>query len=60
MHLTRLMVGTLALIIAPACTVERQVTGLVLKVDPADGAVTVSHEPIQGYMDAMVMPFTAQ
>jgi protein SCO1/2 len=32
----------------------------VLKVDPATSTLTVSHEQIPGYMDAMVMPFTVR
>lgn len=55
----RLIPAVLAVILVAGCTVRRQATGLVLTVDPAAGAVTVSHEPIPGYMDAMVMPFTA-
>ena len=41
------------------CADRHDVRGLVLKVDPAVGLVTVSHDPIDGYMDAMVMPFAA-
>ena len=55
----RLIPALLAVILAAGCTVRRQTTGLVLQVNPAAGAVTVSHEAIPGYMDAMVMPFTA-
>jgi protein SCO1/2 len=38
---------------------EHDVAGLVLKVDARSGIVTVSHDPISMFMDAMVMPFTA-
>ncbi|HJR57826.1 MAG TPA: SCO family protein [Vicinamibacterales bacterium] len=31
----------------------------MLKVDASAGSVTVSHEPVPGFMDAMVMQFTA-
>ncbi len=55
----RLIPTALAAILAAGCTAQRQTTGLVLQVDPATRAVTVSHDPIPGYMDAMVMPFTA-
>lgn len=55
----RLAPALLALILVAGCTVRRQTAGFVLKVDPAAGAVTISHDPIPGYMDAMVMPFTA-
>ena len=41
------------------CADRRDVRGLVLKVDPGVGLVTVSHDPVAGYMDAMVMPFAA-
>lgn len=43
----------------PACAERHDARGLVLKVDRATATVTVSHEPIPGYMDAMVMPFAA-
>jgi protein SCO1/2 len=39
------------------CAARHQARGLVLKVDPAASIVTVSHEQVPGYMDAMVMPF---
>ena len=41
------------------CADRHDVRGLVLKVDAGAGLVTVSHDPIPGYMDAMVMPFAA-
>jgi protein SCO1/2 len=34
-----------------------QCTGLVLTVDAPHRTVLVSHDPIAGYMDAMIMPF---
>ena len=37
---------------------RHEVTGLVLKVDVPARTLTVSHDPIPGFMDAMVMPFT--
>jgi protein SCO1/2 len=41
-----------------ATTKERHtMTGLVLKVDPAHKALTISCEAVPGYMDAMTMPF---
>jgi protein SCO1/2 len=43
-----------------ACAARYPARGLVLKVDPATATLTVSHEPIPGYMDAMVMPFTVR
>jgi protein SCO1 len=43
-----------------ACAAHHQARGLVLKVDRAAATVTVSHEDIAGYMDAMVMPFTVR
>jgi protein SCO1 len=39
------------------CATAYQTRGLVLRVDPASLSLTVSHDPILGYMDAMVMPF---
>jgi protein SCO1/2 len=42
-----------------ACAVRHQARGLVLQVDPTAATVTVSHDAIPGYMDAMAMPFTA-
>jgi protein SCO1/2 len=47
----------LAALMASACATHRQARGLVLRVDPAARTVTVSHEPVPGFMDAMVMPF---
>lgn len=55
----RRVIPALLVIAAAACSAHHNATGLVLKVDPAAASVTVSHEPIAGYMDAMVMPFTA-
>jgi protein SCO1 len=43
-----------------ACGGSRHdVTGLVLKVDVSRAELTVSHDPVPGLMDAMVMPFAA-
>ena len=47
----------LALAACSACATHHQARGLVLQVDPATATLTVSHDPIPGYMDAMVMPF---
>ena len=44
--------------VATACGQRHESRGLVLKVDERASSVTVSHEPIPGVMDAMVMPFT--
>lgn len=35
-------------------------TGIVLKVDPAQRRVEISHNAIPGYMEAMAMPFTVR
>jgi protein SCO1/2 len=43
-----------------ACAARHHAQGLVLRVDHAASTVTVSHDAIPGYMDAMVMPFTAR
>ncbi len=44
----------------PAGPAERTFTlkGVVRKVDPAAGEVTVAHEALPGFMPAMTMPFT--
>lgn len=47
-------------ILSSACAARHQARGLVLRVDPAASTVTVSHEQIPGYMDAMVMPFSVR
>ena len=39
------------------CASTYQARGLVLRVDAASSTLTVSHDPIIGYMGAMVMPF---
>ena len=44
-------------ILAAACATTYQTRGLVLRVEPASRTLTVSHDPIIGYMEAMVMPF---
>lgn len=57
--MTLRLVLPLLLVLTTACAERHDATGLVLEVDPAAAAVTVSHDPIPGFMDAMVMPFTA-
>ena len=47
----------LAALTASACATHHQARGLVLRVDHDTRMVTVSHEPVPGFMDAMVMPF---
>jgi protein SCO1 len=42
---------------AGAAEKEYAVSGMVLSVDPAAKSFTVSHERIEGFMDAMTMPF---
>ena len=49
-----------AALAASVCAARHQARGLVLKVDRDQAAVTVSHEPIRGFMDAMVMPFVVR
>jgi protein SCO1/2 len=39
---------------------EHTVQGILLQVDRAKGAITVSCDAIPGYMDAMVMPFAVR
>jgi protein SCO1 len=48
----------LATMLTAACAAHHSGRGLVLKIDSAASTITISHEPIPGYMDAMVMPFT--
>jgi protein SCO1/2 len=43
--------------LAGAAEKEYAVSGMVLSVDPAAKSFTVSHERIEGFMDAMTMPF---
>ena len=47
----------LAALAASACATHHQARGLVLRVDRDTRMVTVSHEQVPGFMDAMVMPF---
>ena len=42
---------------ASACATHHQARGLVLGVDHDARRVTVSHDAVPGFMDAMVMPF---
>jgi protein SCO1 len=53
-----LLVTVAALTIS--CAARHPGRGLVLAVDPAASTLTVSHDSIAGYMDAMVMPFTVR
>ena len=43
--------------LVPGCAARYQARGLVVGIDRTAATVTVSHEAIDGYMDAMVMPF---
>jgi protein SCO1 len=47
-------------LLGSGCATGYAARGLVLRVDPASSTVTVSHDPIPGYMEAMVMPFTVR
>jgi len=53
------LLGVGACVIVSACAERHEGRGLVLRVDQASRTLTVSHEPIPGLMEAMVMPFTA-
>lgn len=44
--------------LAVSCADHHEMRGLVLRVDPRGSSLIVSHEPVPGLMDAMVMPFT--
>ena len=43
-----------------ACATRHHARGLVLAVDHNRSTLTVSHDPIPGHMDAMVMPFSVR
>lgn len=47
-----------AMLMASGCAAHYQARGLVLQVDRDSSTLTISHEDIPGYMDAMVMPLT--
>ena len=51
--------AVVALLSGPAGAAEKEyaVSGMVLSVDPAANSFTVSHERIEGFMDAMTMHF---
>ena len=51
---TFVIIAALAL---SACAAHHQARGLVLRVDAGSRTVTVSHEAVPGFMEAMVMPF---
>ena len=51
------LVAACALFSSACAAKQYPVTGMVLKVDKADQSIVVSHEKIEGYMDAMIMPF---
>lgn len=42
------------------CATTYAARGLVLKVDEPTATLTISHEPIPGYMSSMVMPLTVR
>ncbi|MCW5981030.1 MAG: SCO family protein [Bryobacteraceae bacterium] len=46
--------------LAFGCAKRYRLEGMVLEVDPPARRVVLSHKAIPGYMDAMVMPFTAR
>lgn len=51
----------LLLLCAAGCAARRvQGTGLILEVDRGAATVTISHDRIPGFMDAMAMPFQAR
>ena len=47
----------LVLLAVSGCARRFVTTGLVLDVDRARSRVTISHDPVPGFMDAMAMPF---
>lgn len=61
MNINRLLLASLLAAGVPAwCDQRFQAEGLVLGVDKAQQTVTISHDSIPGFMDAMVMPFHAR
>jgi protein SCO1/2 len=52
--------GVPAAVAPTRTTVEYPLVGVVRQVDPTAGTVTVRHEAIPGFMDAMTMPFTVK
>jgi protein SCO1 len=61
MNTNRLLLACLLAAGVPAwCDQKFQAEGLVLGVDKAQQTVTISHDSIPGFMDAMVMPFHAR
>jgi len=49
-----------SVIAASGCARTYDVRGLVLRVDEPGATVTLSHEAIPGYMEAMAMPFSVR
>lgn len=54
------LLALLALVAVTGCATTYQARGLVLRVDPSTSTLTVSHDQIVDYMDAMVMPFAVR
>ena len=57
MHFVR-FVGFVVVMFASGCALRHPARGLVLDIDRAASTITISHDEIPGYMNAMVMPFT--
>ncbi len=55
--LTLLLVAT---VVVSACATRYAATGMVLDVDPDRSTLTVSHDEVPGFMDAMVMPLNVR
>jgi protein SCO1 len=47
----------ISLLLLSGCAKHYKIEGLVIKTDPAQRTILVSHRPIDGYMPAMTMPF---
>jgi protein SCO1/2 len=54
---SRARYAVLALALLAGCTHRYQARGVVVSLEPDARRVTISHEPIGGLMEAMVMPF---
>jgi len=57
----KLLAGICTLLLAQVCGAEQHTArGILLEVHPVEQSITVSCEPIPGYMEAMAMPFTVR
>jgi protein SCO1/2 len=57
MHANRTALLGLGVCLLAGCAHRFNVEGVLLKTAPEREEITVSHDPVPGFMDAMVMPF---